>query len=81
MKYYINVAYKQNTVYNVPSIRKTGGDGSTGLNSGRIQRRPIYQAHHGPSTNYDGGLCDTGFDLGSSHRREEVRSDIIICCD
>jgi len=66
---------------NFPSLRKTGDDGSTGLNSGRIQRRPIYQAQHGQSTNYDGGLHDTGFGLGSSHRREEVRSDTIICYD
>jgi len=43
MKYYINVAYKQNTMYNFPSIRKTGDDGSTGLNSGRIQQRPIFK--------------------------------------
>ena len=67
MKYYINVAYKQNTMYNFPTIRKTGDDGSTGLNSRRIQQRPIYQDHHGQSTNYNGGLRDTGFDLGSSH--------------
>jgi len=50
VKYYINVAYKQNTMYNFPSRRKIGDDGSTGLKGGRIQRRPIYQAHHGQST-------------------------------
>jgi hypothetical protein len=81
VKYYINVAHKQNAMYNFPSIRKTGDDGSTGLNSGRIQRRPIYQAHHGQSTNYVGGLHNTGLDLGSSHRRDTVRSDTIICYD
>jgi hypothetical protein len=30
-------------MYNFPSIRKTGDDGSTGLKSRRIQQRPIYQ--------------------------------------
>ena len=52
-------------MYNFPSIRKTGDDGSAGWNGVRIQQRPIHQAHHGQSTNYDGGLMTLALTLAT----------------